>query len=256
MKIIFSKTEKVGNRATSVTASSENANFPASNLLLGRISKKFQSVAAAPAIANITLTIAVPAGVNNALGIFGCNSTSIAYAIKNVTETTTYFSGTLDTTPSSPLRTFNRAWLEWTSNGNALHIILTLTAPATATYHEVCEIVVGTSVTIPDPLRGGLDQGRVNNQVVQKLAGGGRYVHDGSKPRSFSLSWVMDRETEFDDLDEIYETMGENPLAMMLSDNANNDFKWCGYFSMTSDPAASHDYPEFSPVTLTIEEAV
>ena len=255
MKIIFSKTEKVGNRATSVTASSENPNYPASNLLLGKVSKVWQSIAAAAPVSTVTLNISVPAGVNNALGIFGTNATSIAYAIKDVTETTTYFSGTLDTTPASPVRTFNRAWLEWASNGVALHIILTLTAPTTATYHEVGEIVVGTSVTIPDPLYG-LGQGRINNQVVQKLAGGGRYVHDGSKPRAFSLSWIMDRETEFDDLDEIYETMGGKPLAMMLSDKLNNDFKWCGYFHMTSDPGATHSYPVKSPVNLDLEEAV
>lgn len=255
MKIIYSKTSKVGNKATSVTASSENADYPATNLLIGQVSKVWRSVAAAPQIATQTLIIAVPAGVNNAFGIFGCNAISIAYAIKDVTETTTYSSGTLDTTPASPARTFNRAWLEWTSNGNALHIILTLTASATATYHEAGEIVVGEVVTIPDP-QYGLGQGRINNQVVQRLAGGGRYVHAGSKPRSFSLSWIMERETEFDDLDEIYETMGENPLAMMLSDYLDNDLKWCGYFHMASDPKASHDYPAYSPINLELEEAV
>jgi len=132
---------------------------------------------------------------------------------------------------------------------------LTLTAPTTATYHEVGEIVVGDAISLPDP-KYGLGQGRINNQVVQKLAGGGRYVHDGSKPRSFSLTWVMERETEFDDLDEIYSQFGENPLAMMLSDNTNNDFKWCGYFHMASDPGADHNYPSMSVINLELEEAV
>jgi len=256
MKIIYSKTERITNRATSVTASSENANYPASNLILGRVSKVFRSVAAGAPIADITLTIAVPAGVNNAIGIFGCNATSIAYAVKDVTETTTYFSGTLDTTPASPARAYNRAWAEWTSNGNALHIILTLTAPATATYHEVGEIVVGDAVSLPDP-QYGLSQDRVNFQVVQQLAGGGFYVHDGQKPRSFDVGWsAMLRETIFDDLDEIYSVVGQDPVAILISDYLNNDMKWCGYFHIMRPPSAKHNAPTRSGVSLELREAV
>jgi hypothetical protein len=197
----------------------------------------------------------VPAGVTSGIGIFGCNSTSIAYAIKDTTEVTTYFSGTLDTTPASPARTFDRAWFDWTSNGFALHIILTLTAPSTATYHEVGEIVVCDTVTIPDP-QYGLGQGRENFQTIQQLAGGGFYVHDGAIPRTFDLSWVMLRETEFDDLDEIYAEIGQKPIGMLLSENLANDLKWCGYFHMTSPPKASHDYPNHSVISVSLREAV
>jgi len=255
MKIAFSLINSVESNATSVAASSENSSFPASNLILKQASKVWRSVAAAAPIATQTLTIVVPAGVNNALGIFGTNATSIAYSIKNTAEDTVYFSGTLDTTPASPARTYNRAWLEWASNGFALHIILTLTAPTTATYHECGEIVVCETVTIPDPMRG-LTQGRENCQTVQRLSGGGQYVHDGEKPRTFNLQWIMDRETEFDDLDQIYEVMGEKPVAMMLSDLANNDMKWCGYFHMKSDPKADHSHPDKSIINLTLREAI
>lgn len=255
MKIIYSKTEKVRNRATSVTATSENPNYPATNLLLGDVSKGFRSVAASAPIANVTLTINVPAGVTSAFAVFGCNAASIIYTVLDPTETTTYFSGTLDTTPSSPARTFNRVWFDWTNNNQALHILLALVAPSTATYHEVGEIVVCDTVTIPDP-QYGLGQGRENFQVIQKKAGGGFYIHDGEKPRSFDLGWVMLRETEFDDLDEIYEEIGQKPVGMLLSENANNDLKWCGYFHMTSPPKASHDYPSHSVISLPIREAV
>jgi hypothetical protein len=201
------------------------------------------------------LTVAVPAGVNNAIGIFGTNADTIVVAVKDVTETTTYFTETFDLTPASPLRTWNRVWKEWTSNGFALHIVITLTAPTTATYHQVGEIVVGSTVTIPDPMYG-LSQSRENFQVVQQLAGGGFYVHDGVKPLAMDLAWVMLRETEFDDLDEIYSVEGQNPIAMLLSDNLNNDMKWSGYYHMTDSPKASHDTPSFSVVTLSIREAV
>jgi len=257
MKIAFSLTNSVESNITSVTASSENASFPASNLILKQASKVWRSVAAAAPIATQTLTIVVPAGVNNALEIVGMNATQAVVTIKNTAEDTTYFGPTtFDLTPASPARTYNRFWMEWASNGNALHIIVVLTAPTTATYHEAGEVVVSETVTIPDPLRTGISQGRENCQTIQRLTGGGQYVHDGEKPRTFNLQWIMDRETEFDDLDRIYEVMGEKPVAMMISDLAANDMKWCGYFHMKSDPKADHSYPDKSIINLTLREAV
>jgi len=243
------------NKITSITASSENPNFPATNLINGEIGKVFRSVVAAPAIATITLTIAIPAGVTNAIGIFGCNSTSIAYSIKDVTEVTTYFSGTLDTTPTSPDRTLDRAGVIWASNGFALHIILTLTAPTTATYHQVAEIVSGETITMPDP-KYGLSEGTENYQIVQKLAGGGEYVFDGSIPRTFDLGFAaMNRKTEFGPLNDLYRVVGRKPVAMFISEFVG-DLDWWGYFKMISAPKASHDYLTFSPATLSIEEAI
>ena len=255
MKIIYSKTGRSRNLCTLITASSEDADYPAANMLLGDVSKPFRSASGVAPIGTITLTINIAAYQLGGFALFGCNSTSVAYLITNTAGTTTYFSGTLDTTPSSPVRTFNRAWFDWTNNNQALKIVLTLTAPTTATYHEVGEFVLSNTVTIPDP-QYGLGQTRENFQVVQQLAGGGFYVHDGAKPRSFDLSWVMLRETEFDDLDEIYAEIGQKPIGMLLSENANNDMKWCGYFHMMGPPKASHDYPSHSVITLSIREAV
>jgi len=254
LKIAFSLLRALRNVATSVTASSENPSYPASNLILGQVSKVWRSVAAAAPIATQTLTIVVPAGVTNCLGIFGLNATSIAYWIKDTTETTTYFNGSLDLTPASPLRTYNRAWLEWASNGNALHIILTLTAPTTATYHEVGEIVVCEIVTIPDPLYG-LSETQENFQTVQELAGGGMYVHDGAICRSFDLSFNMARATEYGDLKEIYAAIGKKPVAMLLSETQGN-YEYCGYFHMVGQPKAVHDYPVKSLVNMSIREAI
>jgi hypothetical protein len=255
MKIIYSKSERVTNRATSVTASSENANYPASNLLLGQVSRVFRSVSGTPPLSTVTLTVAVPAGVNNAIGIFGCNATDMIVAVKNVAENITYFTETFDMTPASPARTWNRVFKQWASNGYALHIIITLTAPTTANYHEVGEIVVGETVTLPNPKYGG-NQDRENYQVVQQKAGGGYYIHDGAKPRLFDLNWRMVRETSYDDLDEIYEAVGQNPLAMLLFEGYQNDMKWCGYFHITSKPRATHNVPIYSDVGMTIREAV
>jgi len=255
LKIAYSLARKSSNLITAITASSANPAYPAENLFTGQISKVWRSVTAAAPIATRTLNISVPAGVTNCLGVYGCNSTAIAYAIKNAAETVTYFSGTLDPTPASPTRKYNRVWLDWVSNELALHIILTLTAPTTAVYHEVGEIVVNESLTMPDP-KYGLKQGRKNLQVIQELAGGSFYIFNRPKPREFDLSLVLTRETGFDNLDEIYENVGQNPLAMLINEGAENDHKWTGFFHMMSDPKASHDYPEVSPVSLSLREAV
>lgn len=256
MKIAYSKSRAVGLiSGIVITPSSEDPAFPATNLLLGQPSKVYRSVAAAAPIATQTLNIAVPAGVTSCLGIFGCNATSIAYAIKDTTETTTYFSGTLDTTPASPTRTFNRAWLDWTDNGFALHIIFTLTAPSTATYHEVGEIVVCESVTLPDPLKG-LFESQESFQVIQQKAGGGLYIHDGAIPRTFDLSFILVRETEYRDLKELHKVMGMKPMAMLLSET-QGDFEYCGYFHIQNPgPKAVHEYATKSMVTMSLREAI
>jgi hypothetical protein len=132
---------------------------------------------------------------------------------------------------------------------------LTITALPTSTYHEVGEIVSGEVVVLPDPLYG-LNQSRENLQVIQKLAGGGFYIHDGELPRTFDLSWVMDRDSEFDDLDEVYMVMGQKPIAMLISDNQDDDTKWCGYFHITNSPKAVHSYPDKSVINLSLREAV
>lgn len=255
MKLIYSKTLAVTNRATSVTASSENTNYPDSNLILGRVSKVWRSLTGSAPIANVTLTVDVPSGVNNAIGIFGLNADSVVVDVKDVAETTTYFTETFDLTPSSPARRYDRVWKEWTSNGNALHVVITITATSTATYHECGEIVVGETVTIPDPMYG-LAQGRESMQIVQQLAGGGYYIHDGAMPRVFDLNWIMDRSTEFNDLDQIYSVMGQKPIAMLLSDRLNSDMEWCGYFHMLTAPKASHVAYDKSTIPLSIRESV
>jgi hypothetical protein len=255
MKLIYSKSRAITNVATAVTASSENAAYPASNLLLGNVSKVYRSLTGSPTIATATLTVAVPAGVTNAIGIFGANCDTIKVDVKNVAEDTTYFTETFDLTPSSPLRKWNRVWKEWTSNGFALHIVITLTATSTATYHEIGEIAVGETVTIPDSLYG-LSQARENFQIVQSLVGGGFYIHDGPRPRSFDLAWIMTRDTEFDDIDEIYSVIGQNPVAMLLSDNLNNDMKWCGYFHIVDAPNIVQNTPTMGSANMSIREAV
>ena len=254
MKIIYSKTERVADRTTSITASSTNSAYPVTNLSDDNAGTVWRSATGTPAIANRTLTVALPAGVNNAIGLFGLNSDTVVVDVKNTAESTTYFTETFDLTPASPARTWNRVWKEWTSNGLALHVVITLTAPATATYHECAEVVAGAVVTLPDP-QYGLKQSREDFSVKQELAGGGFYIHDGAKPRQFDLSWNMLRDTIYDDLDEIFEEMGSKPLAMLLSDNLNNDMKWCGYFHITDSPQANHASKTMSTVTCGIREA-
>ena len=254
MKIIYSKTEQVADRTTLITASSTNATYPVTNMSNENAGQPWRSATASPAIADVTLKVSLPAGTNNAIGLFGLNATSLVIDVKNTAEDTTYFTETFDLTPSSPARTWNRVWKEWTSNGFALTVVITLTAPATATYHECAEIVAGATVTIPDPSYG-LKQSRRDTAQRLERVGGGLVVFNGEKPREFNLSWLMLRETVYDDVDEIYEEMGSRPLAMLLSDYLNNDMKWCGYFHMRDAPAASHHTPNYSQVTCSLTEA-
>ena len=67
-------------------------------------------------------------------------------------------------------------------------------------------------------------------QVAQQLAGGDEYIHNSRSSKVISPTWLMNRETEFDDLDEIYSVMGRKPIAMLLNEASNNDMNDCGLF--------------------------
>jgi hypothetical protein len=76
------------------------------------------------------------------------------------------------------------------------------------------------------------------------------------KPRNFNLSWVLTRDTIYDDLDELYNVIGQNPLAMILCDSLNNPMKWCGYFHIIDPPSGSMTSPVYAMAGLQIREAV
>ena len=239
------------NEIPSVTlvASNELTNYPASNLLTENIGLVWKSSASegSPVPATIEFDAPVIDGTEYAIGIFGIENTpgiSVAFAFS---ESPSYVE-----TQTVSVTTDNRFWFAFTSQGTET-VTVTITLSSRWSY-QVAEIVFGATMTIRDP-QYGVSQSRTDKSIKQELSGGGFYIHDAAKPRTFGLSWIMGRDDEFEALDSLYNIRGSKPLAMLIAENLNDDMKWCGYFHMTDAPTATHDMPSHSAVSLSLREA-
>jgi hypothetical protein len=262
MKIIWNPDGMIGNTIASVTASSELTEYPAENLLDENVGLRWETERATGGTPNQTLTFSCASviGISTAIAIFGidgASSVSVAasYTISGVTTNLTSQSFNLH--PSAAVY-YDRIWAEYdsvnvegTPTSVTFDFVVTFSGGAA---YRASDVVGGAVITFPDP-QYGLSQSRIDKSIKQELAGGGYYIHDANKPRTMNLSWVMNRDTDFDELDSLYNIRGSKPLAMLISEALENDMKWCGYFHMTDAPTATHDMPSFSAVSLSIREA-
>lgn len=246
MKIIYP------NIIPSVTASSEVSGYPDSNLLTENIGLVWKSIPA-EGTPNATIVFSTNVTQNTplAIGVFGLLDSpgvSIAgiYTYDEVPGTPTITSQTFT------LGSYDRVWAEFLPTETGI-VQWTVTLSGLSQY-QASEIVAGAVITIRDP-QYGVSQSRADKSIKQELAGGGYYIHDALKPRTFGLSWVMGRDDEFEALDSLYNIRGSKPLAMLISEGLNNDMKWCGYFHMENAPSATHDMPSYSAVSLSLREA-
>ena len=242
MKIIYP------NIITAVTASSELTQYPATNLLTENIGLVWKSTASiyAPSPATIEFDDIVLKDEEYAIGIFGIENypgISVSFAFDESP-------GYIETQSDNIID--NRFWYAFMSQATE-SVTVTITLSSRMSY-QVSEVVFGKTITIRDP-QYGVTQTRIDKSIKQELAGGGYYIHDALKPRTFGLSWIMGRDDEFESLDSLYNIRGSKPLAMLIAENLNDDMKWCGYFHMTDAPTATHDMPSHSAVSLSLREA-
>lgn len=264
MKIIWNPENLIGNAVTSVTAQDSDTNYPDENLLDENVGLVWKS-AVAPGggpYPNKTLSFSCPhiSGTGLAIAVFGIQgatsvkvSASYYDTVGGITATVNLADQTFNMHPY-PAVWYDRVWAEYENivlGADEIDFVVTLTGDYQFT---VAEVVGGTPISFPDP-QYGLSQSRIDKSIKQELSGGGYYIHDANKPRTMNLSWVMNRDTDFDELDSLYNIRGSKPLAMLISEALENDMKWCGYFHMTDAPTATHDMPSFSAVSLSIREA-
>jgi hypothetical protein len=261
MKIIWNPEDAIGNRITSIAASDSDTSYPDENLLDENVGLLWQS-SRLTGVGDVTLTFSCPhdVGSTTVIAVFGINgATSASIAASYTISGTPHIIEAVpfDLHPSSAVY-YDRIWAEYTGIylegvGTTIDINYVVTLSG-GTLYSASEVVGGEAISFPDP-QYGLSQSRVDKSIKQELAGGGYYIHDANKPRTFNLSWLMTRDDEFEDLDSLYNVRGSKPLAMLISEALNDDRKWCGYFHMTDAPNATHDMPSHSAVSLSLREA-
>ena len=226
---------------SSAAATSENSEYPASNLMDNRPNKKWQSLGTSAVV-----TMAVGAGVNNAIGVYGICADTVVVTVKNAAETV------IIATESFTISR-NRLWFEFAEQIAAIHILLAFSRSA-----GVCSagvIKVGDAQSIPNP-EYGIDRSYTDASILHEMASGGLRVHQRSRYRNLNPSFVMTA-AEAQDLDDIYFTAGADPLAMLIlaGDNTWRQ-EWTGLFQMPVSPKTVFKFNDQHLVTLQLREAV
>jgi hypothetical protein len=156
---------------------------------------------------------------------------------------------TLETTT----RTYDRFWQEYTEQVAAHTATIKLTAASGETI-EAGIVRAGSMQTYKSP-QYGISQSPRDFSIKKQLRNGAIYTKKLEIIRAYSYSLNLVRDTEFNDLIDLYNYYGPDPFCMLITDAIDDNY-WCLFGSFDSEPQGSHSYPNDSIVNITILEAV
>jgi len=228
-------------RTGTITASSENGAYPATNLANEYRKKVWKAV---NAVQTATLTVPISAN-SSAIAIYGTNAE---------TGTITIADGGTPVLAATPITiSYGRYWQEYTLYTSSC--IATIELTTTETTLE-CGIVRAGDILTMAGLKYGASETLDDNSIKKKLRNGALYTKKLEMPRKFNYSCFMTRETNWRDLMTLYEFYGPDPFAMLLTDNTDEDQRWTVFGAFDGVPSASHSTPSHSDVSISVLEAV
>ena len=249
------------NKITSVTASSENANYPDDNLLDTHPSKPWQ---ASSGINVATITAEVNYGVSD-IAIFGTNAQSATVTASDPNEISwgdddewgdsDTWANTTITTPSVTAyqRSTSKAlWLQLADTIDRpaeLDVVLTSVEGSTV-YAGVMQSSIAETYGGQNP-RYGLAINPIDTSISAELSNGGRYYKKRNVLRSFELEAFFANSDAFNLID-FYQEYGQKKTAWRITDLASNEWVVYGYIV----PAMSYDTPTRSVVNITLTEVL
>lgn len=230
---------------TAVTASEQNANYPADNVLDGYPKHVWKS-STAGASAYLTLT----ATSGSAVAVFNTNATAISVEISSgvsvqwdagvqwdsgvqwVSSLMSVGSGTYDLTSAG----VGSGWADYPATTINHSAKITFTPPA----GEVVEcgvVSIGDVEEFEDP-RPTMDEGLHEFGEVVELQNGSVYVVDRDDVRTFSVGSLMTRINFWRLLHSVVQNnIRSYPRAWRLADNSNaDDWEWVVYARLNGRP--------------------
>ena len=261
------------NNITSVSADTENPNFPADNVLTGHVGEKWKATST-----HATLSCYVTSG--DTIAIFGSNARTIQ-AIKEPrisltwdmgdtetltwvttdTETlswATYASGGMVSIESDTLLSGSRfAWAEYTADEHAHFIDLEFDnyggdvvevgavfvgdRKYFAGVHNVQENLIDYSTVYESGTKGVIYVDKDDDDVVRRFVGQVR------------LSRSITSEDDYYDFRDLVVASGRKPIAIKLTDLSGTE--WIVLARLSADLIqTTHDYPKYSLVKFSITE--
>lgn len=232
-------------QVTAVTASSEDANYPATN-----VQDNFRTNPWKSGVSSVsTLTIDVSANAN-AFFISYMNSATVTVTVKDAGA------GVIYGPTAHTINLYNpNLWVNYTLQAGVSQILLSFSDPGTAVPY--CGIVrAGYAYDFRD-FGYGLKEGLEKYGVEKDYNNAAKYDHITIIVRTFSGSFIVDRDSDFYYfMHRIIKLYGRGPYAILVSDRLTN-YDW-GVFGWLDSILAdgSHDHPDHSTISIAIEEGV
>ena len=230
-------------RLSSVTADTEDGAFPATYLTNDKPKRYWKSSGS-----NIGVLTATVAANSDQIGLFYTNAVSadIDILVGAVSQETF----TIDLTDP---HSHNRFWQSYTAQSVVHTIEITLTAAAaTAVYAGVLKI--GAGVDLANPAYG-LTESRRDFSIIKELNNGAYYIRKKDSVRSFSLSFLEDRATDFYLFTQVMDYYGPKPVAILLAEGID-DLEWAIFGHILNPFSANHAYLNHTNTSYSIVEAV
>lgn len=253
MKVIYP------NQVTVVAADTENANFPAVNVLDEHPRKLYKATTNS---AIITLTVASGA---SGLSIFNTNADTVEIEI-TVGDLTVWADLTAwgDLTvwggdvPSLPIVEIydlvdsKQIWAEYFQKDVPHEVKVTL--QTSEPILEVGIIKAGPIHEFQTPLYG-IHEGLYDYSIVKELSNGAMYIKKRNIVKTFDFQIYAERDPDFYRfMRDIIQHLGQDPMPWRLTDKMNWD--WVVYGSLQSMPNGNHFDPEYSSIDISIIEVV
>ena len=234
---------------TSVSASGENADFPASNAITDYRTQLWKAGSTGTQYLEFSI-MGVDSGKTMALAVINTNAVRV-----DVTVTTLNSTIIVDAESYYTEGDFNIVdlWADYPAQEET-HIIKLEFVPDTGEIAQCGAVCVGESLEFLNP-KYGLSENLEDKSILKKLDTGEIYYKKRDLARVFSGSVEIRRNDKFYEF--LYTTIRANgriPMAWLLADDLE-DRRWV-VFGRPDMPSGSHQYFDFSNISFKIEEGL
>lgn len=232
-------------QVTTVTESSEDAEYPAEN-----VSDNFRTNPWKSGVSAIsTLTVDISAN-SNAIFLSYMNSASVTVEVKDSTTATIYGPTAHTINAYNP-----NLWVNYTLQAAVAQAILTFSDPGAAVPY--CGIVrAGYAYDFRD-FKYRLNEGLKDSSITKDYNNLAKYYLLKTIVRTFSGSFLVDRDSDFYYfMHRVLKLYGRGPYAMLISDRLTN-YDWGVFGWMDANlGSGTHEYYQHSNISTSIEEGI
>jgi hypothetical protein len=230
----------------SVVASSEDANYPATNLTDNDYRKKVWKAASGVNVATLPCSIS---GTSEVITLHNTNAVTAACTVR---DGSSVIISDVTHDLNTATQRYENFWQEYTEQAAAHTATIVLTAAAGETV-EAGIVKAGDMLTLVNPPD--VSKKPVTFSTKKQLRNGALYTKAGEVIRHISYTMLMTH-AKAEDLYDFFKTIDPEPFAFLIADSIGDDNLWCFFGAFDGEPDISYDYPTHARATISLLEAV